>query len=206
MPLRAEVGVAVRGLTKAVSRIELQRLQQVYDNNETKFWTQLPVGVALNTYKAKRAHAYYILLTTEATVVGYLLLVKAKIDLATTTIAGWTVAHSYLVPQIRSIGIMRRVYDLILSKGRMISNPVMTPQGVTMWVNRIKTDNRHRYVIFTGQGKNKQALPVTAHDVDSLKRTIWDGQTATLFVCYVPTDPKMKRILKAIAKEAEQKK
>jgi hypothetical protein len=81
----------------------------------------------------------------------------------------------------------------------------MTPQGVDMWINRIKTDNRHRYIIFMGQGRKKQALPVTAHDVDSLKRTIWDGQTSTVVVCYTPMDSKMKRILSRMTQNEKKK-
>lgn len=189
-------GVAVRQLTKAVSRIELEKLQAVYDNNETSHWASLPIGVDLNTYRSKMAQAYYVLLLADSKVIGYLLLVKTRIELDAGRLIGWTAAHSYVSQQMRNIGLMRRVYDLIVSKGRMISAPVTTPQGVALWVGRIKTDNRHSYVVLTGKGKSRQFVPVDAHTIDNMKRTIWDGDPHTLLVCFQKNDNRMLRLIK----------
>lgn len=198
-----ETGIAVRSLTKATSRIELERLEHEYKNNATKHWATLPVGVDLNIYKAKRASAYYIILISDGNVIGYLLLIRTKLQTEAGDLAGWTVAHSFILPQVRKIGLMRRVYDLILSKGRMISSPVHTPQAVTMWVNRIKTDNRHLYLLVTGSGKSQQVLVVDAQSIDSMKRAIWDGDIKTLLLCCQKNDQKVKKILLRIAKQKQ---
>lgn len=197
----AELAIAVKENTpKAATRIELEKLQQVYLNNETKHWATLPIGLDLALYKAKRANAYYVLVLSDSKVVGYLLVVRSSVDTEFMALKGWTVLYSYLDPKMRQLGFMRRVYDMIIARGRLISAPVQTPKGMAMWISRIKTDNRHTYVAVTGKGK---VIPVDGHSVDNLKRTVWDGDPKTVLVCAPNQDTKMKNLLaKNKAKQA----
>lgn len=189
----AELAIAVKDPTKkAQARIDLAKLQLVYDNNETKHWTTLSIGLDLATYKAKRANAYYVLLLSGLTVVGYLLLFKNKLELGKVSLKGWTVIDIYVKPEAREVGFMRRVYDMILTKGRLISAPVHTPKGMAMWVSRIKTDNRHFYLVVTGKGR---IIPVDSHTVDNMRRTIWDGNPKTVLVCALKSDQKIKKLV-----------
>lgn len=188
-----ELSIALRSpVSKTTTKAELQKLKAVYDAGKATPWIALPTGVALQTVKAKAANVYYVLLLWEDDVIGYLLLTKNKVTVGTTVLKGWTVLHSYLERDIRGLGFMRRVYDLILTKGRLISAPAHTPKGMAMWVSRIKTDNRHLYFVVTGKGT---MIPVSASSIDNLKRTVWDGDPMTVLVCGLKTDTKMKKLM-----------
>lgn len=191
-----EIGIVVRPLAKSVSKVELDRLAQVQKAGITTFWVSLPIGVDLYTHKAKRADAYYVLIVSDQDLVGYLLLTKAKIDSGYGMLAGWTVQHTYLVPSMQKIGVLRRVYDLILTKGRLIAAPTQTPTGATMWLNRIKTDNRNVYILFRGAGDLKTMTVIDSHNVSGLKDQIWDGDHNTTLVCAPKADAKVKGVVR----------
>ncbi len=197
-----ELGIVVRPLLKSVSRSDLSRLSEAQQAGATTFWTSLPIGVDLYTYKANRVNAYYILLVSDDELIGYLLLTKNKIDSGFGVLAGWTVAHTYLVPKMQKIGILRRIYDLILTKGRLISSSVQTPQGAVMWIKRIKTDSRNVYLLFRGIGDTKTITLVNSHSVNNLRDSIWDNDPNTLLLCAPKTDVKVKKVLLRYAKKS----
>jgi hypothetical protein len=196
-----EIGIVVRPLAKSVSKVELDRLAQAQKAGVTTFWTSLPIGVDLYTHKSKLANAYYVLLVSDEALVGYLLLTKAKVDSGYGALAGWTVAHTYLVPSMQKVGVIRRVYDLILTKGRLIASSTQTPTGATMWLNRIKTDSRSLYLLFSGLGDSKTLTVVDSHNVVSLKDRIWDGDHSTILLCTLKADARAKKIIRRYAEK-----
>jgi len=133
--------------------------------------------------------------------VGYLLLTKTKVDSGYGILAGWTVQHTYLVPSMQKIGVLRRVYDLILTKGRLIAAATQTPLGASMWFKRIKTDSRNIYLLFRGIGDLKTLTVVNSHNVTSLKDSIWDGDHNTILVCTPKTDAKVKGVVRRYSVE-----
>ncbi len=197
-----EIGIVVRPLAKSVSKVELDRLAQAQKAGVTTFWVSLPIGVDLYTHKSKLANAYYVLMVSDEDLVGYLLLTKTKVDSGYGPLAGWTVAHTYLVPSMQKIGVIRRVYDLILTKGRLIASSTQTPTGATMWLNRIKTDNRNLYLLFSGLGDLKTLTVVDSHNVASLKDRVWDGDHNTILLCTPKSDSKAKKIIRGYAQKA----
>ncbi len=197
-----EIGIVVRPLAKSVSKIELDRLAQAHKAGVTPFWVSLPIGIDLYTHKAKLANAYYVLMVSDEELVGYLLLTKTKVDSGYGRLAGWTVAHTYLVPSMQKIGVIRRVYDLILTKGRLIASSTQTPTGATMWLNRIKTDSRNLYLLFSGLGDLKTLTVVDSHNVVSLKDNIWDGDHNTVLLCTPKSDAKAKKVILGYAQKA----
>jgi hypothetical protein len=196
-----EIAIVVRPLSKSVSKIELDRLAQAQKAGVTTFWTSLSIGVDLYTHKSKLANAYYVLMVSDEELVGYLLLTKAKVDSGYGALAGWTVAHTYLVPSMQKIGVIRRVYDLILTKGRLIASSTQTPTGATMWLNRIKTDNRNFYLLFSGLGDLKTLTVIDSHNVVSLKDSIWDGDHNTILLCAPKSDTKAKKVIRSYAQK-----
>jgi hypothetical protein len=196
-----EIGIVVRPLAKSISKVELDRLAQVQKAGITTFWISLAIGVDLYTYKAKKADAYYILIVSDQDLVGYLLLTKAKVDSGYGFLAGWTVQHTYLVPSMQKIGILRRIYDLILTKGRLIAASTQTPTGAAMWLKRIKTDSRNVYLLFRGLGDLKTLTVVNSHNVDALKASIWDNDHNTSLVCTPKADSKARKIIRKYAEK-----
>lgn len=192
--MRPETAIALRNpIPAAVSRLELQRLSALHAEGRTKPWLTLSVGIDLVLVKAKKANAYYVLMlgADENETLGYLLVTKNKVTVQTTVIKGWTVLHTYLEKTNRGLGFMHRVYDTMIAKGRLITAPTHTPKAMAMWVNRIKTDNRNLYLLVNGD----YTVPVTPRTVDSLRRTIWDGDPKTVLVCAPKTDVKIKKLM-----------
>lgn len=196
-----EIGIVVRPLAKSISKVELDRLAQVQKAGVTTFWVSLSIGVDLYTYKAKRADAYYILIVSDQDLVGYLLLTKAKVDSGYGFLAGWTTQHTYLVPSMQKVGVLRRVYDLILTKGRLIAASTQTPLGASMWLKRIKTDSRNIYLLFRGMGDLKTLTVVNSHNVDALKSSIWDNDHNTTLVCTPKADAKAHKVIRKYAEK-----
>ncbi len=191
--MHQETSIALRDpIPAAVSRLELQRLSALYDAGRTKVWMSLPVGLDLHIVKAKKANAYYVVIVIDSKAVGYMLLSQNKVFAAgTVALKGWTALHTYLDKSIRGLGFMHRVYNMILTKGRLISAPTHTPKGMAMWASRIKTDNRNLYVLLSG----KHVIPITPRSINNLRRTIWDGNPMTVLICAPKTDTKIKKLI-----------
>jgi hypothetical protein len=189
--MKQELAIALRDKTGPTNRLAVSKLSEAYKAHQMTKWVKLPAGFTLWTLKTKLG-GYYCVILIDQQVVGYVLIVKTLLQ-SKPKLKGWTVTQSYLQPEIRGVGIMRRVYDEIILKGRIFSAPTQTTQGMKMWLNRIKTDAQHVYLVYNSK---KSFVRVTQQNLNQLKTQIWDGSPKTILITCLPKDPILKTLFR----------
>lgn len=185
------LGIAVRAPTIKLNKAVLKRLIQAHKEKRTKKWIVLPQGYEFWRMPAPRAVGnYFVVIVYEKAVLGYALVDKVVIQ-SKPKLRGWMVVQSYLLPEVRGIGIMNRLYNLIVSQGRLIASPVMTQAAMRMWINRIQIDQRHVYMLYDAA---QTFVHVDSKLIGMMKHSVWDGSPKTILICMMPNDPAIKRL------------
>lgn len=186
-----ETAVAIKSPTIKLNKAILRKLIEAYKAKRMQKWTNLPGGYTVWKIPAPRGlGTYFALITFERSAIGYVLVNKMLLQ-SKPKVRGWMIVQSYLLPDVRGVGIMNRVYNLILTTGRLIASPVMTQAAMRFWVNRIQTDVHHFYAVYDTQNS---FVHVDPRSMGLMKNSIWDGSAKTILLCMNKDDPAIRKL------------
>lgn len=103
-----------------------------------------------------------------------------------------------LLKEYRGLGFIYRVLDKVAQTQRVIAGASMTKSGAKMWVDRIKLDRKHAYLIYRPQGFELDGgtvyfLPIGHHNVAHRARLAWDGSLKTRLIMLNLKDPLLRK-------------
>jgi hypothetical protein len=184
--------VALKESTVKLNLVILEKLIKAHKEKRTEKWKVLPGGYEVWRIKAPRPVGdHFVVILYEKKMLGYILVNKVLIQ-SKPKLRGWMITQSYLLPEARGVGLMNRLYNLVIDSGRLIASPVMTSAAMKMWIGRIKTDQRHIYAVYDAK---QSFIHVDSRLINFMKTSIWDGSAKTILVAFQKTDPIIKKLI-----------
>ena len=185
------LSIAIKAPTVKLNKQVLQKLVHAYETRQTRKWKVLPDGTEFRQMKAPSSMGtYFGIIVYDKKVIGYVLVQKVVVP-SKPKLRCWMVVQSYLVPEIRGVGIMNKLYSLIIDSGRLVASPTMTQAARSMWISRIKTDQRRIYAVWDTQNS---FVHVDSRLISLMKNSIFDGSAKTFLLAFQKNDPSLKRL------------
>lgn len=152
----------------------------------------LPNGIDIRVLRAGAiSHCYFF---DGKKAVGVASVQRDKIVTTSPTVKGIRFMQVGLLKDYRGLGLLYRAMNALCERYRIFASPQMTTAGKAMWINRIKLDKNHVYLIhkpgglINYKGSPVQFLPIHKGNVNSRAKIAWDGSLQTRLIMVRPKD------------------
>jgi hypothetical protein len=158
---------------------------------------KLPNGIELHILRAGPISHCFFYLGSKA--IGVASMQREKIPTIRPAAHGLRFLQVGLLKEYQGLGILYRTMNVLCERYRIFASPQMTKAGQHMWIERIKLDKKHVYLIYKPTGlqshKDKlvQFLPIHKGNIKSRIPIAWDGSLLTRLLMVYPSDVLIKR-------------
>jgi hypothetical protein len=158
---------------------------------------QLANGIVIRVLRAGPISHCYFFVGNKA--IGVASVQREKITVLRPSVGGLRFLQVGLLKEYQGLGVLYRTMNELNKRFRIFASPQMTKAGQKMWLDRIRMDTKHVYLIFnpsflqSNKGKSVLFLPIHKGNIKQRTNVAWDGSLLTRLMMVKQRDVLIKR-------------